>query len=93
MDNSEDTDLQEILGNSMYKDLSRDGEASTSRPIGVGNGNEFSWSRGLGIEYSPIKICSDRKKCSTSSSQQPVSISPSTDSGALRAVKSLARVK
>jgi len=85
--------LPDYLGNSVYKNLSWGGEANTSRQDGEGNGKEFSWSRGFGIEYSHIKTRSDRKKCLTSSSQQPVSVSPSTDSGAFRAIKSLARVK
>ena len=81
------------LGNSVYKKLSRGGEASTSCQYGEGNVKEFQWSRGLGIEYSPIKTRSARKKCSTSSSQQLVSVSPSIDSGELRAVKYLSPTK
>ena len=47
--------LPVFLGNSVYKNMSLDGEAIISRQDGVGNRKEFSWSRGLGIGYSPIK--------------------------------------
>jgi len=79
-----------VLGKSLDKDLSHDNAPSTSRPVESGTREEFAWSRGLSIEYSSIKTCSARKNVSSSSSQQPVTDSPSTDYGELRAVKSLA---
>jgi hypothetical protein len=40
-----------------------DGErASSSKPNTDGKGKEFAWSRGLGVEISPIKTRSSRKK-------------------------------
>jgi hypothetical protein len=56
-------------------------------------GKEFSWSRGIGIEHSPIKTRSLRKKLAGLSKQSIDTVLPSTDSGALRAMKSLARAK
>jgi hypothetical protein len=57
--------------------------------LAAGEGKEYAWSRGLGIEHSPIKTRSARKKSATLSSLD--STTPSTsDGGALRAVKALA---
>jgi hypothetical protein len=57
-----------------------------------GLGKSFTWSRGLGIDYSPVKMRSARKKSIVSTPLIPDS-RPSTDSGALRAMKALARAK
>jgi hypothetical protein len=52
--------LPVYLGNIVY-DSSSGGGASTSRTHTEGAGKEFAWSRGLGIEHSPIKTQSSRK--------------------------------
>jgi hypothetical protein len=44
------------------------GEASCSRSSDVKAGKEYAWSRGLGIEHSPIKTRSARKKSTLDSS-------------------------
>jgi hypothetical protein len=68
------------------------GEASGSKATIVEAEKEFAWSRGLGIELSPVKTQSARKKASVEKSQDPVSLT-STEGGALRALKALARSK
>jgi hypothetical protein len=55
-------------------------------------GKEFAWSRGLGIEHSPVKTRSARKKASIENVGEP-SLRSSTDGGALRDLKALARSK
>jgi hypothetical protein len=53
----------------------------------------YAWSRGLGIEYSPIKMRITRKKQQEKVISTTV-VDPSTvESGALRVVKALAREK
>jgi hypothetical protein len=52
-------------------------------------GKEFSWSRGLGIEHSPLKIRSARKKASIENVVEPT-LQVSIDGGAHRALKALA---
>jgi hypothetical protein len=68
-------------------------EESTSKVQPGESGKEFSWSWGIGIELSPIKTRSTRKKLAQKLTQTDVTVPPSTDSGALRALKALARTK
>jgi len=59
----------------------------------VGKGKELAWSPGLGLEVSPIKTHSARKKLGSTpvmGTQHPVS---SLDLGVLRGIKSIARAK
>jgi hypothetical protein len=56
-------------------------------------GKAFTWSRGLATELSPIKTRSARKKHVSSSSIAADSNHSSQDTGALRAMKALARAK
>jgi hypothetical protein len=68
------------------------------RPVPLSNlhgvkGKEYAWSRGLGVELSPIKTRSSRKKLAQPSPVTDDSVPSSTDSGALRAMKALAREK
>jgi hypothetical protein len=75
-------------------------EATSSKVSSGREGKSFAWSRGIGVEISPIKTRSCRKKLS-----QPVKrlqrllpiiseTNPSTnDIGPLRAMKALARSK
>jgi hypothetical protein len=65
--------------------------ASTSRVEGTGK--EVAWSRGLGIEHSPIKTRSFGKKLPGVTNQTCVDDSSTMDCGALRAMKALARGK
>jgi len=68
------------------------GQANTSSVPATEGGKEFSWSRGLGIELSPIKTRSARKKSSFDLKVDPAPILP-TDGKALRELKALARTK
>jgi hypothetical protein len=60
---------------------------------GEETGKEFSWSRGLGIEISPIKTRSARRKEGTCSTTIAIQNSIISDNGVLRGMKSLAREK
>jgi hypothetical protein len=68
-----------------------DAEASGSRTLDDKGGKDFAWSRGLGLEYSPIKTRSAHKK-SFVESQASIPVT-SMDCGALRACKALVREK
>jgi hypothetical protein len=81
--------LPVYLGNFVLDSANCDGEAISSCPRAEGAGKEFTWSRGLGIEYSSVKTRSARKKSAVSSTLE-FNSRPSTDSGALRAMKALA---
>jgi hypothetical protein len=92
-DNNSTVPLPVYLGNTVYDDTTCGGKASTSCTRPEGTGKEYAWSRGLGIEHSPIKTQSSRKKLA-SLTNQPCDTDPSsTDCGALREMKSLAREK
>jgi hypothetical protein len=80
-------------GSSVYGKTKCGGEASTSNLCEEGVGKEYAWSRGLGIEYSPVKTRSAQKKEEVMTSMPSVSFPPTTDCGALRAMKALAREK
>ena len=92
-DNSDPTPLPTYLGNrvvnpsSIIGDL---GEAinSETKPV-----KSYAWSQGPGIEYSPIKTRSTRKKMQ-GTVNSPSVVDPSTsESGALRAMKAFVRAK
>jgi hypothetical protein len=68
------------------------GQASTSGISVAKGGKEFAWSWGLGIELSPVKTHSARKKSSTELKDDYAPILPS-DGKALRDLKALARTK
>jgi hypothetical protein len=57
------------------------------------NGKDFSWSRGLGIEISPLKTISARRKAVACASTPYLQETNKFDQGALRGMKSLAREK
>jgi hypothetical protein len=80
------------LGNSILNPSDSMGESSNSLPQIASVGKEFAWSRGIGIDYSPIKTRSARKKANVEVPSTTDS-TLSTDSGALRAVKAPARAK
>jgi hypothetical protein len=61
-------------------------------PINKSQGNAMAWSRGIGVELSPLKTRSPRKKSGQSS--VPVTNPATTyDSGLLRGMKALAKAK
>jgi hypothetical protein len=92
-DNKSIVPLPVYLGKFVYDDPIGGGKANTSGTRVEGTGKEFAWSRGLGIEHSPIKTRSSRKKLA-GVTNQTCDIDPSaTDCGALRAMKALAREK
>jgi hypothetical protein len=51
------------LGKSSITSPQEDGGASTSLSHTVRAGKDFAWSRGLGLEISPIKTRSTEEKC------------------------------
>jgi hypothetical protein len=80
------------LGNFVLDSANCVGEERSSRPHVEGARKEFSWSRGLGIEYSSIKTRSPQEKLVVPSTLDYDS-HPSTSSGALREMKALAGEK
>jgi hypothetical protein len=68
-------------------------EATSSKPPSTRDGKDFAWSRGLGIELSPLKTRSSRKKLAQDSSELIESVPSPTDNGPLRAMKALVREK
>jgi hypothetical protein len=68
------------------------GEVGCSKMASEKAGKEYAWSRRLGVETSPIKARSSRKKSSLSTVTPSGQIS-FIDGGALRALKALARKK
>jgi hypothetical protein len=68
-------------------------EATTSKHLPGVQGKEFSWSRGIGVEHSPIKTRSSQKKLAQGVSVTDESVPSSTYSGALRAMKALTRAE
>jgi hypothetical protein len=84
--------LPTYLGKAILDPTTETG-ANTSQKHTEGDGKEFSWSKGLGIEHSPVKTRSIQKKLVVLSSQSLDSVPSSTDSGALRAMKAMARAK
>jgi hypothetical protein len=63
------------------------------RPSPTKEGKDFAWSRGIGLELSPIKTRSCRKKLSQAVVKTTKIDSYSNDNGPLRAMKALAREK
>jgi hypothetical protein len=53
--------LPVYLGNSVIDPGVKSGESSKTCSLAEGVGKEFAWSRGLGIDYSPVKMRSARK--------------------------------
>jgi hypothetical protein len=69
------------------------GDLGSLEKTGEGSGKDFTWSKGLGFEISPIKTQSARKKAVSLASTSDLHLSNFTDNGALRGMKSLARAK
>jgi len=68
-------------------------EANSSELHNEGSGKEYAWSRGLGIEHSPIKTQITQKKLVVLATNIVESTPSSTDCGPLRALKALAWAK
>jgi hypothetical protein len=90
-DQNSSVQLPVFLGKSVITPSVGDVEASCSCSLDEKGGKEFAWSRGLGLEYSPVKTRSARKKSFVES--QVTIPGTSTDCGALRALKALAQAK
>jgi hypothetical protein len=56
------TPIPTYQGRSVVRRIGPIGDSSSIEWNGEGSGKEFSWSRGLGFEISPIKTRSARKK-------------------------------
>jgi len=81
------------MGKVVYK-VSNSGDfLVTTGPRIEESGKEFAWSRGLGIEHSPLKTRSSRKKLVGVESTSGDTGFSTNDSGALRVMKALARDK
>ena len=61
-------------------------------PINKSQGNAMAWSRGIGVELSPLKTRSPRKK-SRQCSVPVTNPATTSDSGLLRGMKALAKAK
>jgi hypothetical protein len=92
-DNKSVVPLPVYLGNIVYDDSTCGGLDSTSGNHVEGIGKEYAWSRGFGIEHSPIKTRSYRKKLAGLTNQSCDTDLSATDCGALREMKALARKK
>jgi hypothetical protein len=77
------------LHNSPATDLGLGPAETTSTSLG----KDYTWSRGHGFEHSPIKTRSARRKEGHPPIHSVVSSNTSTDIGALRGMKALAREK
>jgi hypothetical protein len=91
-DNKEAIKLPTFLGRKCL-DPVESSEATSSKIKPAREGKDFAWSRGLGVEISPIKMRSCRKKLSHNSVKISESAPSSSDIGPLRALKALARAK
>jgi hypothetical protein len=67
--------------------------SQTLSDLGIQQGKSLAWSRGLGMEISPIKTQSARKKVGQTSSATEQHSNSTSDMGALRGMKALARAK
>jgi hypothetical protein len=83
--------LPTVLGMEALDPKVDSGSSSSHAP--VKGGKAFAWSRGIGSELSPVKTQSSRKKQVGLSIQNSDSVPTSPDTGALRAMKALAREK
>jgi hypothetical protein len=81
------------LGNSIFDDSIGGQKPNTFVSRVEGTCKEFSWSRGLGIEHSPIKTRSSQKKLAGVTKQPCDNDSFATNCGALRAPKAITRDK
>jgi hypothetical protein len=80
------------LGKDLVTSSSSKGGSSVTSGVGTDPGKDPTWSRGLGLELSPIKTRSARKKAGSVGSSSAIQ-SVVLDQGALRGMKSLAQAK
>jgi hypothetical protein len=81
-------------GRSVYHRPEPDGGSGSSGTLVGATGKEYTWSKGLGMETSPIKTRSARKKKEASRLISEGShLSVINEFGALRGLKALARAK
>jgi len=91
-DNNAAIKLPTYLGKAL-PDVVSLSEETTSKSQPARDGKDFSSSRGLGIELSPLKAQSSWKKLAQKTLQIVESVPSSTNSGPLKAMKALAREK
>jgi hypothetical protein len=85
------THLPVFRGNELINPAREEG-TSSSRPTDSAQ-KTFAWSRGIGVELSPLQTRSSRKKKGLlNNTLEPADI-PSQDGKALRAMKALARTR
>jgi hypothetical protein len=89
---SEPRSIPTYLGRDLIPEISSMEASTSSKFEKPDTGKEQTWSRGLGLELSPLKTRSAREKNGSTFSSS-VSLSTDQDQGALRGMKSLARVK
>jgi hypothetical protein len=82
--------LPTYLGKEVYKDSEFRGTLGASTSSGEPTRMDLAWSHGLGLEVSPIKTRSTRKKLGTNLSFLAHHLDSHLDQGALRGMKSLA---
>jgi hypothetical protein len=81
-------------GRSAYHNTGSAGDSDLSESKGLKLGKDYTWSKGLGAEISPIKTRSARKRKEKLDLPPEVSVLPViAENGALRGMKSLAREK
>jgi hypothetical protein len=85
--------LPTYIGNTYLAPPSSPGATTSSLTNPTDPPLNYTWSRGLGSDFSPVKTRSTRKKLLRETNPSTVLDSSTTESGALRAVKALARGK
>jgi hypothetical protein len=90
-DNKEVTKLSIFLGKTLAPEGSS--KATSSKNTLTKGGKDFAWSRGIGLELSPLKTRSGWKKLSQAAEKILEIDSSTIDNGPLRAMKALARSK
>jgi hypothetical protein len=85
------THLPVYRGKELINSASGEG-SSSSRPTESAQ-KTYAWSRGIGVELSPLQTRSSRKKKEILNNTLDPAVIPSQDGKALRAMKALARSK
>jgi hypothetical protein len=80
-------------GRSVYHKLEPGGVSGRLDKSGLVLGKDYTWSKGLGFEISPIKTQSACKKANNTPSLPMVHQTNLSEFGVLRGMKSLARAK
>jgi len=82
------TQLQIFRGKELIAPSIDVGTSSTQ--LTLKDAKNFAWSRGIGVELSPLQTRSSRKKKEASSTLQTAPIIPALDGKALRTMKAMA---